>query len=851
MRKKIVLWLTSTFIIWGIHAQETMIRGTVCDDATGERLPFASLIYKGTAIGTSTDMNGRFSLTVPEDEKTLQVSYLGYATQEIRILPTHSRQLDIRLKPEGIALQEVTVKPGKEKYSKKDNPAVIFVRKMIERRDMGNPRNKAFYQYDQYEKLLLGLNEFEQKVPKNGKKGKFDFLHEFVDTLESGKTILPVMEKEKIETVFYRKDPESEKRVVRGQQSSGIDEMLSQDGIQQFLDEVFKDVDIFQSNIPLFLQRFVSPLSSIGPNYYKYYLMDTLRIDDQPCADLGFVPFNSETFGFTGHLYVTLDSTYFVKKAVLNVPKDINLNFVSQMTIEQTFKRTEDNTRLITKDDIVVHFKLKENSKGMYARRLNKYTNHSFDEPQEEHQKVFNVKMPVITLNDATQKSEHFWSEVRPEEAIKRNKKSLKDMMTELRSVPLFYYTEKAIAILFSGYMQTHPDATKSKFEVGPMNSSIGGNDLEGFRVRAGGGTTPAFSKHLFLEGYTAYGFGDNKLKYDIAAEYSFNERKQYLKEFPRHSIRLGYMYDVNKLGEQYMNTGKDNFLLSIKRIDEIRATYLRQAEISYLKEHYNGISYGASIRNKREYATEYAPFQRIEAKESISPIDHYDMTTLELRFRFGKDEKFFQTRNHRIPITFDAFIFHINHQMGIKNFFGTDYDYHRTDIGFQKRFWFSAFGYLDAIVKAGKVWNEVPYPLLILPNANLSYTIQPETYTNMNPLEFINDEYASWDLTYYMNGNLLNRIPLIKKLKWREVFCFRGLWGNLTDKNNPPKEQGGLYLFPQETYRMGKTPYMEASIGIENIFNAVRVDYVWRLNYHHHSGIQKNGIRATVALSF
>ena len=851
MRKKIVLWLTSTFIIWGIHAQEAMIRGTVCDDATGERLPFASLIYKGTAIGTSTDMNGRFSLAMPEDEKTLQVSYLGYTTQEIRILPTHSRQLDIRLKPEGIALQEVTVKPSKEKYSKKDNPAVIFVRKMIERRDMGNPRNKAFYQYDQYEKILLGLNEFERKPPKNGKKGKFDFLHEFVDTLESGKTILPVMEKEKIGTVFYRKDPKSEKHVVRGQQSSGVDEMLSQDGIQQFLDEVFKDVDIFQSNIPLFLQRFVSPLSSIGPNYYKYYLMDTLRIDDQPCVDLGFVPFNSETFGFTGHLYVTLDSTYFVKRAVLNVPKDINLNFVSQMTIEQTFKRTEDNTRLITKDDIVVHFKLKENSKGMYARRLNKYTNHSFDEPQEKHQKVFNVKMPIITLNDASQKTEHFWAEVRPEEATKRNKKSLKDMMTELRSVPLFYYTEKAIAILFSGYMQTHPDVTKSKFEVGPMNSSIGGNDLEGFRVRAGGGTTPAFSKHLFLEGYTAYGFGDNKLKYDIAAEYSFNERKQYLKEFPRHSIRLGYMYDVNKLGEQYMNTGKDNFLLSIKRIDELRATYLRQAEINYLKEHYNGISYGANIRSKREYTTQYAPFQRIEPEESISPIDHYDMTTLELKFRYGKDEKFFQTRNHRIPITFDAFIFHISHQMGIKNFLGTDYDYHRTDIGFQKRFWFSAFGYLDAIVKAGKVWNEVPYPLLILPNANLSYTIQPETYTNMNPLEFINDEYASWDLTYYMNGNLLNRIPLIKKLKWREVFCFRGLWGNLTDKNNPTKEKEGLYLFPQETYRMGKTPYMEASIGIENIFNAVRVDYVWRLNYHHHSGIQKNGIRATVALSF
>ena len=713
---------------------------------------------------------------------------------------------------------------------------------MIERRDSHTPHNKDYYQYDQYEKMLLGLNEFERKPKKDGKKGKFDFLNEFVDTLKTGATILPILEKEKIMTVFYRKDPKSEKRVIRGQQSSGVDEMLSQDGVQQFLEEVFKDVDIFQNNIPLFLQRFVSPLSTIGPNYYKYYLLDTLSIGHQPCVDLGFVPFNSETFGFTGHLYVTLDSTYFVKKAVLNVPKDINLNFVSQMTIEQTFQRTEDNTRLITKDDITVHFKLKEDSKGMYARRLNKYTNHTFDEPENGHHlRAFAQSQPVITLENASSRPESFWENERPEEAERNNKKSLKEMMTELRSVPLFYYTEKAISILFSGYVQTHPEAQKSKFEVGPMNSSFGGNDLEGFRLRAGGGTTPAFNKHWFLEGYTAYGLGDHKLKYDLAVEYSFNERKQYLKEFPRHSIRIGYMYDVNKLGEQYLNTGKDNFLLSIKRMNELRATYQRQAEFNYLKEHYNGISYGVNLKHRREYATKYASF----------PVSHYDMALMELNFRYGKDEKFFQTRNHRIPITFDAWIFHFKHTMARKGFLGSDYNYHRTDIGVQKRIWFSAFGYLDAIIKAGKVWSKVPYPLLILPNANMSYTIQPETYTNMNPLEFINDEYASWDLTYYMNGNLLNRIPLIKKLRWREVFCFRGLWGNLTDKNNPSSNSKGLFAFPEETYQMGKEAYMEASVGIENIFNAIRVDYVWRLNYLDHPGIQKNGIRATIMLSF
>ena len=189
---------------------------------------------------------------------------------------------------------------------------------------------------------------------------------------------------------------------------------------------------------------------------------------------------------------------------------------------------------------------------------------------------------------------------------------------------------------------------------------------------------------------------------------------------------------------------------------------------------------------------------------------------------------------------------------MAKKDFLGSDYDYHRTEVGLQKRFWFSAFGYLDVIAKGGKVWNKVPWPLLLLPNANLTYTIQKESYTNMNALEFINDEYASWDITYYMNGNLLNRIPLIRKLQWREVFCFRGLWGHLTDKNNPMKHPTeGLYSFPAGTHAMGRTPYMEASVGIENIFKFLRVDYVWRMSYRDLPGIQRRGVRMTMSLSF
>ena len=851
MGKKIVFLLASLFTVWIANGQNTIIKGVVTDSITGERLPYVSLIFKGTTIGTATDGDGNFSFSALTDVKNLEVSYLGYDTKEVKVIPGKTNNLKIKLAPNGITLNEVVVKPKKEKYSKKENPAVKFVKQVIASRESNDPRNHDYFQYDQYEKMVFAMNDYHPKPKKNGKPGKFDFLIDFVDTLDVGTTILPVSEKEKVESVYYRKEPKSEKRIVKGNKSSGVDEIFSRDGIQQFLNEVFREVDIFKNDIPLFLQRFVSPLSTIGPNYYKYYLLDTLNVNGQKCVDLGFIPFISETFGFTGHLFVTLDSTFFVQKAILNVPKDINLNFVSGMTIEQTFERTPDSTRIITKDDINVNFKLSEKSKGMYARRLNIYSNHSFDEPDAERALVFKESAPVITLKDAYQQSEDFWTSNRPEEAIKKNPNSVEKLMAKFRSVPIFYITEKVVSVLVSGYIPTNKDPLKSKFEFGPMNTAISGNAIEGARFRVGGTTTTAFSRNLFFDGYMAYGTKDEKLKYDALVEYSFNDRKEYRKEFPLNSIRLEYMYDINQLGQQYMYASKDNMFLAWKRQKDTRATYLRQAELTYYHEHYNGLAYGAVIRNRREYATEYAVFDRIGPDGAISPVKSYDMTELELKFRYAKDEKFYQTRNLRYPITFDALIFNFSHVMAKKDLLGSSYDYHRTDIGIQKRFWFSAFGYVDLITKAGKVWNKVPYPLLILPNANLSYTIQPESYTNMNAMEFISDEYASWDLTYYMNGNLLNRLPLVKKLKWREVFCFRGLWGHLTDKNNPMNGGEGLYLFPNGSYTLGKAPYMEASIGIENIFKFLRLDYVWRLNYRDHPGIQTKGVRFMMRMSF
>lgn len=829
-----------------VFAQGIPIKGIVTDSITGEKLAYVSILVEGTTTGTTTNDNGTFSLRVPSHNSVLTVSYLGYTEKHVPVRDAKANSLKIQLAPSTVNLTEIVIKPKKEKYTKKENPAVLFIRKAIAAKENSDPKRHDFFSYNRYENIVLGINQYNAKKAKPN--SKFGFLSEFVDTVGVGNTILPLSEKEKYETVYYRKSPKSEKRVVRGLKADGIDEMFTQEGMQQILNEVFREVDLFQNDIPLFLNRFVSPLSSIGPNFYKYYLLDTLEFNNQKCVDLGFVPFNSESFGFTGHLYITLDSTYFVQYVKLNVPKDINLNFVNQMSIEQHFMRKEDGTRLIVEDDISALLSLTSGEKGIYARRLNTYRDYSFEPPAD--QAVFEVLGSSMTLQDANTKPDDFWLDARPEELSGKNLNRVAALMKRLRQVPLFYVTEKVISTLVAGYIPTHIDPKKSKFEIGPMNTMISSNAIEGTRLRLGGTTMTAFSKRFFLDGYAAYGTKDKEWKYDIIGEYSFIDKTEFRKEFPVHSIRFEYMYDINQLGQQYLYTNKDNMFLAFKRQKDDRATYLRNAELTYTREYYNNLSYNIILRNKKEYATPYAEFNKIGADGTLTALDNYQMSELEFRIRYAPNEKFYQTRNYRYPITFDAPVLSLSHILGGKGILGSDYTYNRTDIAIQKRFWFSAFGYLDVIGKAGKVWNKVPYPLLILPNANLSYTIQPESYTNMNALEFINDEYVSWDVTYYMNGLILNRIPLLKKLKLREVVSFRGLYGNLTDKNNPWKEDG-LFAFPERSHIMGGDPYMEAGVGVENILKFFRLDYVWRMTYLDNPGIDKQGLRFSFEFKF
>lgn len=830
------------------YAQQAVeVEGYVKDSITKEALPYVTVALRGTAKGTATDENGYFSIKTISDSLILSVSYVGYETSLIALQKGVNR-VNILLKPGMYELSEVVVRPGRERYSRKENPAVAFARHVIARRNLNSPYERDYFSYNVYEQRTFANNDFDlEEARQNWVYKRIDFIFDYVDsTSVKGKTILPLYNEEIIEDRFYRKSPRAERKVVRGTKRAGIIEIVSEEGVKQFVDEAFQDVDIFQDNVPLCLNRFVSPLSSIGPNYYKYYLLDTVVVDGEKCMDLGFIPFNSESFGFVGHLYVTLDSTYFVKKVNLNVPRDINLNFIGEMSIDQEYIRTDDGTRILTKNDIALIFKLTKKMKGAYARRVALYRNHSFE--KQPDLSVFEEKAPVLESEGAHRQTEEFWSEAR-EGAGEIQQTSVEKMMTQLREVPFFYWSEKIINVLVNGYVQTAE--TDSKFELGPANTFISGNALEGARFRLGGTTTVNFSRQLFMDGYLAYGLKDHKFKGDAILEYSLHKKKSFRKEYPFHYIRAEYQYDVNQIGQHYLYTNADNIFMMLKRRENNLITYMQKAELSYYKENYKGLGYSATLRHLTEWATPDVPFDLIRADGASVAVDRYRSAQLEFYLRWAPNEKFYQSRNYRYPITLDAPVITLRHIMARKGVLGSDHNYNRTEIGVRKRFWMSPFGYVDMYGQAGKVWDRVPYPLLHIPNANLSYSIESESFPLMDPMEFINDHFVSWEMSYFMNGWLFNRLPLIKELQLREVLTFRGWYGDLSDKNNPQIDGVGLYKLPENTYMMGDKPYMEVGVGIENIFKLIRLDYIWRLSYRDHKGTPKSGLRVKMKFSF
>ena len=837
----LVIFLLTPILAMG---QPWTIKGTVINAENNEKVPYAAIFVVGTKTGYMANENGEFEIKHNKRTAKIKISSIGYENKEVNISLPIDSILKITLNPQENLLEEVIVTKKREKYSKKNNPAVTFVNKIRSLKKENDPHRNEFYNYDKYEKITLGLNNFAEQTKDKGILAQFKFLNEYIDTSEvSGKPILNVSVKEKASQIIYRKNPKAKKEYVTGIKRNGIDDITDQESMQVFLEDIFREIDLYENDINILQNRFVSPLSKIAPDFYKFYLTDTVMIDSQRCIQLAFTPHNSATFGFVGYVYVPEgDSTMFIKKVSMKIPSSINLNFIDHMFINQEFIKAEDGSRLKIKDDMVMEISVLPGAQGLYARRNTSYSNHNFTPSQHQH--LFDDDRKSIIADDAYIQDDTYWNGIRTS-PITKNEEKVGSLLSQLRDVPLYYWTEKILRILVSGYIHTAPE---SKIDIGPMNTLISNNDVEGWRFRVGGITTANLNKRLFARGFIAYGTKDKKIKYSGELEYSFIDKKYHSREFPVQSLRLTHLYDVDQLGQQYAFTNKDNIFLSLKRHEDNLMTYHRYTNLEYILELHNNFSLVAGLSHDRQEATKYVPF--VDGYNNT--YNHYNQSSLKIKLRYAPGEKFYQSKTHRYPINLDAPIFELTHTYSPKNFLGSMFEINKTEFSAQKRFWFSAFGFADCILKGGHVWSKAPYPNLLLANANLSYTIQPESFALMNPLEFINDSYVSWDVTYWANGALLNYIPLLKKLKLREAFSFRGLYGHLSDKNDPTKSLE-LFKFPDtaQPFKMTSTPYMEVGVGVDNLFKILRVDYVWRLTYRNNPNIDKSGIRIALHITF
>lgn len=822
------------------------VKGVVRDSLTREPIPYASVLLKGTDRGVLTDDKGRYTIVTTLPFDSIFASSIGYSNKTVKARKGDNIKADIDLVSTGVLLGEVIAKPKRVHYSKKNNPAVEFMERIRHTQNLNDPRRNANYNYNKYERITLAINDYHfNDSAKRGFDKTFSFLKEYVDTSEiSGKPILNVALREKLSSVHYRKEPKSEKEYVKALRTSGVDEMLDKQSMQTFYEDVLREVDVYDNDIVLMQTRFVSPLSRIAPDFYKFYLTDTVFVDTTRCVELTFVPRNSSTMGFTGRFYVPLgDTTMFIKRIILRVPHDINLNFIDGLVISQDYEKAPDGSRLKTKDDMMLEASIVPGTPGVYGRRHTVYDSHNFDPAPD--QSIFKRGITQIYAPGAEYRGTTYWDENRKVD-IAHGENSVEKMMARMREVPIFYWSEKIIKILVSGYVPTSDE--KSYFDFGPMTSLISYNSVEGLRLRAGGMTTANLSRRWFMRGYGAYGFKDHKWKYSGEVEYSFRDKDYHSREFPMHSLRATQLYDLDRLGQISSVHNADNFFLSASRLPDRQMTYHRVTKLEYILETEQHFSVEARLQQERQYSTEFMTFINGHGES----FRHYTINSLRVKLRWAPGEKFYQMKTGRSRINFDAPEFELSHTFAPKGFMGNPFALNVTEGSVFKRIWLSAFGYVDMTLKGGHVWSRSPYPQLLIPGANLSYLILPDLFSLMNPMEFINDSYAQWDLTYWANGTILNYIPILKKLKLREAFMFKGVWGHLSDRNKPWLNPD-LYSFPaiNQTQEMSNTPYMEVGVGLDNILKVFRVDYTWRLTYRDNPGACKQGLRFTFHFSF
>jgi len=843
---------------------EGVLTGIVTDAATGDTIYYPSVSYKGQHIAVSGTAKGEYTI-VRKEGLVLTFSAVGYAPVQVVVKASTPKTLNIKLKSDTRQLAEVVVRQKRGKYSRKDNPAVELMRRVIAAKKRTRLENHDFFQYTKYQKITLAMNDITPTQIDSGFIGKRRWMLDQVEHCPyNNKLILPVSVDETVTQHLYRKQPKTERDIIKGQSNAGINQLIQTGDIMDImLKDVFTDVNIYDNDVRLLRHHFTSPIGNSAISFYRYYIEDTLYVGKDLCYHLQFTPNNGQDIGFRGELYIVADSTLHVKRCNLTLPIQSGVNFVQNLQVRQEFAQLENGEWALSEDDMIAEIGVSGLLQKAIVIRTTRLNNYAFDELPA---KLFKGSGREKREADAMMRDEAFWKKYRAVE-LSKSESSMDEFVHRVEQMKGFKYIIFGLKALIENFVETGGKDHPSKVDIGPVNTMFTRNFIDGFRTRISAQTTANLSRHWFLAGYMARGWGSKKNYYSGEITYSFN-RKEYLpREFPKRTVSFKSTYDIMSPSDKFLRTDKDNVFTALKWAKVDAMMFYNRQQLTLEREEEWGLKTTLSLRTEENEAAGSLFFEKLSSffppiiypETDVSSLLHNGkIRTTELRFELeiAPGRTFINTKQRRIAINLEAPVITLSHAVGLNGVLGGQYRYNFSEVGLLKRFWLRSWGKFDVQLRAGAQWDKVPFPLLIMPAANLSYIVQKGSFNLINNMEFLNDRYASVDLAWDMNGKIFNRIPLLKKLKWREYIGFKSLWGSLTDKNNPFLFQNmgdaTLMYFPEGSHVMNpKRPYMELILGVHNIFKLFHVQYVRRLNYNELPTAHKQGVRLMMRMSF
>ncbi len=822
MNKSRGIYIILFFFFWSVvsFSQNYTITGKVFDAESKEPLPFVPVLIKGTTVGATTDFDGNYSISTSKMGDSIVSSYVGYKKLTRAIKRGENQVINMPMVLEGVNLLEVVVKAG-------ENPAHRIIRNVIAHKQFNNRRKLDAYQYESYNKVEFDLNRIPKEMQERKLFKPIKFVFDNVDSIYSGeKPSLPIFITESLSDLYFRSNPTLKKEVIKASKVTGIENT----SITSVMGDMYQNINIYDNNILVFGKDFVSPISDNGFFYYKYYLEDSLFIGNTRCYQIRFKSKRPQELCFSGNMWIS-DTTWAVKRIEMSIPKDANINFINAANVVQEFTQI-DSTWMLSKDRLIIDFAMNKNQVGIYGRKTTSYKDFKINQPKDV--KFYEFGDKIVVEDNAMKQTDEFWNANRHDSLSIREKK-IYHMIDTIKTLPVYKTWVDIFTLFVSGYRVVN------NFEIGPYFNLVSYNKIEGPRVRFGGRTSSKFSRWYELQGYVAYGFNDEKFKYSLGFK-SFISKKPH-----RQLVGMTYKSDYEILGQSQNGFSQDNIFASLFRTSPLtNLTRVDQTFAWYEREWVDGLTSKVILAGRTITPLLANAYQYYKKDGTIATKENIKNTEVRLNVRFAYKEKFISGDFSRISLGTKWPVLQFNYAKSLQNAFMGEYDYQKVVLNLSDRVrLISLLGYTDYTAEVGKIYGAVPYPLMELHGGNETYVYDYMSFNMMKYYEFASDQYASVGMFHHFEGLLFNKIPLIKKLKWREVVTCKALWGSVNEKNKR------TLIFPTTLNALGNEPYVEVSAGIENIFKVFRIDALWRSTYLRPKAIENFGVKFGFQLAF